>query len=116
MVVGPSGVRTVGSGGVLLGAFEGSRFDDHIASLDRDETMLLYTDGITEARFGSGSELYGEEGLASFLASVRDPDPCTLLPLVLDAARTFAKGSLEDDVAMLAIKPLGMTAVDAPPG
>ncbi|HSK46833.1 MAG TPA: SpoIIE family protein phosphatase, partial [Coriobacteriia bacterium] len=106
IVVGPRGARTVGGGGMLLGAFGDSRYDDYDDRLSAGDTMVLYTDGITEAR--AGSVLYGENRLAAFLASLTDAEPEALLTQVLEQARSFASGDLDDDVALLAIKPVRM--------
>lgn len=79
----------------------GAYFSREIA-LDPGDVLLLYTDGLTEAR--SGDQLFGEERVAQVLR--RDPgeDLSTLCKTLLEAARDFASAPLSDDVAILAIR------------
>jgi phosphoserine phosphatase RsbU/P len=70
--------------------------------LDEGDTLLLYTDGLAEAR--DGQQLFGEERIAQHLR--RDPgvDPNVLCKSLLEAARDFASTPLSDDIAILAIR------------
>ncbi|MGI9606421.1 MAG: SpoIIE family protein phosphatase, partial [Acidimicrobiales bacterium] len=63
---------------------------------------LLYTDGLAEAR--NGEELFGEERIA--MAIRRDPgaSPEVLTKALLEEARDFANGMIEDDTAILAVR------------
>ncbi len=64
--------------------------------------VLLYTDGLAEAR--RGDEQYGEDRIAQVMK--RDPGiaPDVLCKSLLDAGRDFAGGKIDDDVAILAIR------------
>ncbi len=66
------------------------------------DMVVLYTDGLAEAR--RGDELFGEDRIGALLR--RDPTvaPDVLCKSLLEAARYFAEGPVEDDVAILAIK------------
>jgi len=66
------------------------------------DRVLLYTDGLTEAR--AGEQLFGEDRVAGILR--RDPgeDVTTLCKTLLEAARDFAAEPMTDDVAILAIR------------
>jgi serine phosphatase RsbU (regulator of sigma subunit) len=66
------------------------------------DLALLYTDGLAEAR--SGEDLFGEERIAQAIR--RDPGvaPDVLCKALLDAARDFSEGLINDDVAILAIR------------
>jgi serine phosphatase RsbU (regulator of sigma subunit) len=70
--------------------------------LSADDFVLLYTDGLAEAR--SGDELFGEERIA--MAIRRDPgaSPEVLTKGLLEEARDFADGLIDDDVAILAVR------------
>ena len=95
-------VRPLRSTGPLLTLDpKGSYFSREVA-LDPGDVLLLYTDGLTEAR--SGDQLFGEERIAQILR--RDPgeDLETLCKSLLEAARDFASEPLSDDVAILAIR------------
>lgn len=73
-------------------------------SLNRGETLFLYTDGLTEIR-GPGEELFGHERLLSLLRPGRAPRD--LVEDVLIEAMGFGGGALDDDLAMLALRRLG---------
>jgi sigma-B regulation protein RsbU (phosphoserine phosphatase) len=66
------------------------------------DLLLLYTDGLAEAR--AGEQLFGEERIAGIIR--RDPgqDAATLCKVLLGAARDFASEPLVDDVAILAVR------------
>jgi serine phosphatase RsbU (regulator of sigma subunit) len=95
-------VRPLRSTGPLLTLDpKGSYFSREIA-LDPGDVLLLYTDGLTEAR--SGDQLFGEERIAQLLR--RDPgeELGSMCKGLLEAARDFASEPLSDDVAILAIR------------
>lgn len=64
--------------------------------------VLVYTDGVTEAR--RGSMLFGERRLAGVLAAVDGNEPTEVVNAIRDAVRTFAGGSPDDDICMLALR------------
>ena len=71
-------------------------------SWDSDDVAVLYTDGLAEAR--TGDALFGEDGVASMIR--RDPtaSPDVLTKVLVEAARDFAAGPIEDDVAVLVLR------------
>jgi serine phosphatase RsbU (regulator of sigma subunit) len=70
--------------------------------LDAHDLCLLYTDGLAEAR--DGDQLFGEDRIAALLR--RDPgvSPDVLCKSLLEAAKDFSTGPINDDVAILAIR------------
>jgi serine phosphatase RsbU (regulator of sigma subunit) len=70
--------------------------------LEDHDLLLLYTDGLAEAR--DGELMFGEERIAQFLR--RDPgvDADVLCKSLLEAARDFASSPITDDIAILAIR------------
>jgi PAS domain S-box-containing protein len=103
LAVGHGRARALEGGGMLLGAFEGSRYEDYSCTLDPEETVVLYTDGITEAR--RDGVLFGDERLAACLESVEEKAPYGLLRRVLEEVRSYSDDVLNDDIALLAIRP-----------
>jgi sigma-B regulation protein RsbU (phosphoserine phosphatase) len=80
---------------------QGSYYSREMPLLGGD-VLLLYTDGLAEAR--SGGQIFGEDRIAGILR--RDPgqDTTILCKDLLEAARDFASEPLSDDVAILAIR------------
>ena len=78
-------------------------------ALPREWVMLLYTDGITEARVDGGSERLGTGGLQRLIAEhvTSHPDwrlaPDELLAALIARAEDSNGGELTDDVAMLLV-------------
>ncbi|NJN18644.1 MAG: SpoIIE family protein phosphatase [Oscillochloris sp.] len=91
--------------GPAAGLMPESSFAVAEVTLYPGETLLIYTDGATEARDGHG-ELFGEERV---LAVLREPAPnaAALMERIERAARAHAgDGILVDDVTMLSIRRL----------
>ena len=92
------------SGGLAppLGATGDGRFTEADEVLGPEATLLLYTDGLAEAR--AGDQFFGEERIANTLR--RDPGvpPDVLCKSLLEAAKDFATEPVTDDTAILAIR------------
>lgn len=95
-------VRPLRSTGPLLMLDPHGTFISREVPLQSGDLLLLYTDGLAEAR--NGEQLFGEDRIANMLR--RDPgvDPGVLCKSLLTAARDFASSALGDDVAILAIR------------
>jgi serine phosphatase RsbU (regulator of sigma subunit) len=69
------------------------------------EGVLLYTDGLTDARPPGGRyETYGTARLARALAELGEPTPAEAVDQLVQAARVFARGALPDDLCLLALR------------
>ena len=95
-------VRSLRATGPLLTLDPKASYYSQQLPLDPGDVLLMYTDGLAEAR--SGHNLFGEDRVATYLR--RDPgqDPSVLCKVLLEAARDFSSGPLGDDLAILAIK------------
>jgi sigma-B regulation protein RsbU (phosphoserine phosphatase) len=72
--------------------------------LEPGDALLLYTDGVTEAR-GALGELFGPERLTSVLKGAADREPEAILDAVRASVRAFTGGARnDDDVTMVAVK------------
>jgi PAS domain S-box-containing protein len=86
----------------LVGAFEESTFAEHTARLGPDDLLVLFTDGVSEAR--KDGELYGEGRAARVLASCDPLTPANAVECLLTGVTEFAGDSARDDVAVLAVR------------
>jgi PAS domain S-box-containing protein len=99
VLIDAAGGQTLLEGpGPPCGAFDGATFPGHRAAFDEGDQLVLYTDGIIEAR-RQGRE-FGEEGLLEALRDAAGEDPAQLARSVYAAARTWCGGRLADDVAI----------------
>jgi sigma-B regulation protein RsbU (phosphoserine phosphatase) len=94
-------VEALRSSGTVLGVFPDTEYRAVSLPLEKDDRLLLYTDGITEARNRDGEE-YGEERLAAALARHRHASGATLHAAIMDEVRRFAAG-FEDDATLLVV-------------
>jgi sigma-B regulation protein RsbU (phosphoserine phosphatase) len=79
-------------------------------TLRAGETLLLYTDGLTEARVGSDRRnRYGDDALHAFAADRAPATPREAITALAGLLESFGDG-LDDDTALLA---LGVPAVVA---
>lgn len=92
-------VEAVPAEGTLLGLFEDLTFSSVRVTLAPDDVLVLFTDGVTEARLPDGS-LFGSEGLADVLAKSPSHDPGTLLDQ-LDGELDRRRAGARDDVAIV---------------
>lgn len=88
--------------GPVLGAFEGMTFEESERSLDLDESLFLYTDGLTEARHDG--ELFGEERLFELLVRIKGANPPETVRAVVEEVLRFAGGALNDDMALFDVR------------
>jgi serine phosphatase RsbU (regulator of sigma subunit) len=95
-------VRPLRATGPLLTLDPDAGYHSREVTLEPGDLLLLYTDGLAEAR--AGGQLFGEDRVAGILR--RDPgaDVDAMCKSLLEAARDFATGPLADDVAILAIR------------
>jgi serine phosphatase RsbU (regulator of sigma subunit) len=93
----------VDSPGSLLGITGDPHLSVHRLHLHPGESLLLYTDGITEARNG-GAEQFGEERLARALTGVppHQVGAAEVIDTLTQAVRAFTGGNdMDDDQAAL---------------
>jgi sigma-B regulation protein RsbU (phosphoserine phosphatase) len=101
--VGVDGVVTeVGKPGTVLGIVEDPILDDVTVELHPGEAIVLFTDGVLEAR--RGDEMLEHEGLARILADVAGEPAAEITGVVVDAAMTFQEGLPRDDIAVVVVR------------
>ncbi|MEU1124642.1 SpoIIE family protein phosphatase, partial [Streptomyces sp. NPDC005899] len=96
--------------GLLVGILPSAPFTAATTTLAPGDTLLLYTDGLTEARVGQGEDrtaLYGDEALRAFTAGHAGRSPQAVIEALTGLLDDFG-GGLDDDTALLA---LGVPAV-----
>ncbi|MFF5900649.1 PP2C family protein-serine/threonine phosphatase [Streptomyces argenteolus] len=100
-------------GGMLIGVLPEAEFVSVRTELFPGDTLLLYTDGLTEARTGPGRDLYGEEALRTFAAGQRAAGPQALVGALTELLAGFGDG-LDDDTALLALGVAPPSPTDLP--
>jgi serine phosphatase RsbU (regulator of sigma subunit) len=91
---------TIGPPGLLLGMTSTARWQERVVELMPGDTLLFYTDGVTDTPSEGGR--FGEQRL---LAALSDrPEPASIIASVQGALRAFQVGNVVDDRAMLALQ------------
>lgn len=89
--------------GFVLAGMEGSEYRSNTIQLRMGDTLLLYTDGVTEAT-SLQKELYGEERLKQTVEEADGYSPRELIQHVWESVNRFQTGTEQfDDVTMLSI-------------
>jgi PAS domain S-box-containing protein len=104
LLLGGSGVVTVGEAGVLLGAFDEADWHTATVTLAPGESLFLYTDGITDTVGEDGR--FGEERLRDVVTECSGRSARELLACVDQTLNSFQVGPQADDTAALALRVL----------
>lgn len=95
----------VESTGPALGVFEDARYATSAHHLGIGDTLVCYTDGITEAR--GRADMFGEDGIATALAGLGGaPSSAVVERLAMSVSSFMGVDSLDrDDAAIIALQP-----------
>lgn len=103
----PAAVSELAGTGPPVGAFPPgmARFEQHETILPPGGTLLLYTDGVSDARPPySRREWLGLERLKALFARAAPLAPRQLVLTLVRRVSDFCRGQFHDDVALLAIR------------
>ena len=90
--------------GIPLGINEHYRYNSEEICLHKEDAMVLFTDGVTDAEDSNGY-LFGSERLTDVLRSNRDLPAHEMTKNVLAAIRDFASGiEQSDDITLLILR------------
>jgi serine phosphatase RsbU (regulator of sigma subunit)/CHASE3 domain sensor protein len=104
LVLGQGGLRELRPTGPLFTDMPGSRWETARTTLAEDELLVVYTDGIIEARNADGEE-FGEDRLAAALTTATRLDVDQVADLVMERVHTFAGRLVDDATLVLATRP-----------
>ena len=91
------------TGGIALGVIDGIEYEQAEVRLERGETLILYTDGVTEA-MNEAEEEFGLDRLAAVLTSHPSNDPEEVNGAIFEAVRAFAGDAPQsDDITCLTL-------------
>ncbi|MDQ4018624.1 MAG: SpoIIE family protein phosphatase, partial [Actinomycetota bacterium] len=90
------------SPGLALGVEAGERYTEERAELAPGSSLVLYTDGVIEAR--RDGDLYGEARLDAFLAGNAGLGAQELADALVADCRSFSGGDLADDCAVVVLR------------
>ena len=85
----------------FIGAFVGLSYIDDEITLDKGDSLILYTDGVIEAR--CDGEFFGEERLVRFIEELGPVSARDLPQAVFNEIMGCTHGKLSDDLAILSV-------------
>jgi sigma-B regulation protein RsbU (phosphoserine phosphatase) len=105
LLVGKGAPRSVfPSTGTVLGLFPDRRYESESVELAPGDTLLLYTDGVTEAG-DPGQALFGEERVHACFAQGAGKTAAEAVDRLIGQVRAFAAGAAQsDDITILALR------------
>jgi serine phosphatase RsbU (regulator of sigma subunit) len=95
-------VEPVGQPGTLLGVTDELSLSDTVVHLDPGESLVCYTDGLTDRR--AGRRVFGEEGVVKAIYQGRRLPADALADLIVSEAVGFVDDEPVDDMAVLTIR------------
>lgn len=103
---GDGKIEEIGCPGRALGVFSDAELTDVRLRLLAGDSLVLYTDGITEARAPDGS-FFGEERLRSLLRSCVGLGAPAVAEKLKNVVLEFQEGYSHDDLAILVLQVIG---------
>jgi serine phosphatase RsbU (regulator of sigma subunit) len=95
----------VSAGGMLLGLVPRQLAPAVEVRIGAGEVMVVFTDGVTDARPSPGGECFGLERLTDALTTSSGQPVRAVVDVVTTSAMAYRRGFLGDDLAILAISP-----------
>ena len=89
---------------MLLSCLEDSEYEEDSVALEPGGLLVIYSDGITEAR-SEDNEEFGEEHLSEVVMKHKDLSPQDLIQRITESVKEFA-GNLPqmDDMTLVVVK------------
>jgi sigma-B regulation protein RsbU (phosphoserine phosphatase) len=100
VLVTRDGIRRLAVGGSIVGPFADAAFEEETLRLRSSDTVVMFTDGVTEATSEAGEE-FGEGRLIACLSSHAGASPEALMTRILSTVREFCgRADQTDDVTV----------------
>jgi sigma-B regulation protein RsbU (phosphoserine phosphatase) len=104
LLAGPGRLpHPVGEQGMLIGAFPDVELSETTVTLAPHEIVLLYTDGIPEAR-NDRDGFYGDDRLAAALAEAAERSAHDIAAHLVTSVVDYQGGQARDDIAVVVLK------------
>jgi len=95
-------VEELAAGGPVISRLFRETYDEGSLPLQPGDRVVLFTDGVTEARNAAGEDL-GEERLVQLIVDNRHLSAGELQHAVVDAVSAYSRGRFDDDVTMVVV-------------
>jgi phosphoserine phosphatase RsbU/P len=96
-------IQWVRRSGDVVGIFDDAKLAEVEIALHPGDTLVLYTDGVTDERNADGQE-FGEEGLLVAATSASAASAAEIVARIESAVLSHGRGEPRDDIAILAMR------------
>lgn len=97
-------IELLDSTGPLIGPAYNSKFQTSIIKLEKDDFIVIYTDGITEA-MDANENMYGEKRLIDLIKKLKNKSSKEITQLLIEDVLKFsARGEYSDDKTIVTLK------------
>jgi len=97
-------VKAVGQPGTLLGLLPDPDLSDTRLLLRSGDSMILFTDGVTESRSHVDRDFFGEERLGDLIGGLGGLTAAQMAAAVIKAITAFSGGVVNDDTVVLVLR------------
>ena len=111
LLIGQHGVRRLTTGGPIVGLFDAAEFGQEVVTLSPGDTLIAFSDGVSEASNADGTEFGDERIVECVQAAPGDLTARGVVGLVMAAVREFTVGEPQaDDITVLVVQFRGRAA------
>jgi serine phosphatase RsbU (regulator of sigma subunit) len=97
-------VRRLDVGGTVLGLFNDARYDQGVVTLEAGDTVVVFSDGVSEALDTAGEE-FGDDRIRAAVAQGLSQSPQSVLDALLGAVKQFVGTAAQnDDITALVLR------------
>jgi serine phosphatase RsbU (regulator of sigma subunit) len=108
LIVRASGLtEKLEGGGIILGILPSAQYTEHSAVMHPGDTLVLFSDGVSEAMAGGSDEEFGESRISIAILNRMSQSPNALIHGVIEDLQKWCAGTpFADDVTLLIAKKL----------
>ena len=111
LLIGKNEVRRLTTGGLIVGLFPEATYEQEVVTLSPGDTLITFSDGVSEATNAEGVEFGDQRILECVQAAPSGLGPPELVQVVLAAVREFTVGEAQsDDITVLVVRYRGETS------
>jgi len=104
IILDHAGVRTLPRGNTAIGLMDGAPFDERQVDFEQDDVMVIYSDGVSEAR-SEGGVFFGDERLVRILRKARGQSASAVGAVILSEVADFVGDARpHDDLSIIVIR------------
>ncbi len=103
-LIGKKGVKRLETGGMIVGLFEMATYEQESLTLEPGDTLVVFSDGVSEAQSAAGEE-FGEDRLLASVEANRSATPAEIRDRLVASVREFTAGATQsDDITVMVLR------------